>query len=196
LADCDWQVEAAAIVKGTTPGCQLTASRTVTRFNILGNGQGGSFEADGNDGSPLFVKPPGITMGPDDIPNSGISLNGRIYFLCNTGSDTSLANPQAGDYSVLVQFDEATQTFTGARTISPAGGRFIGTSVHASGTNVFILGAGPYRASDIYLQMVPASSFLSGAGTQYFSGLAERQPDRGQSLRRVFKRPEPLADDL
>lgn len=120
MADCDWQVEAAAIVKGTTPGCQLTASRTVTRFNILGNGQGGSFEADGNDGSPLFVKPPGITMGPDDIPNSGISLNGRIYFLCNTGSDTSLANPQAGDYSVLVQFDEATQTFTGARTISPA----------------------------------------------------------------------------
>jgi hypothetical protein len=62
-------------------------------------------------------------MGPDDIPNSGISLNGRIYFLCNTGSDTSLANPQAGDYSVLVQFDEAAQTFTGATTISPASRR-------------------------------------------------------------------------
>jgi len=219
IGDCDFQAQAQQIVKGQAVTCLPTTSRTVTRFNILGNGQGGAFEADGkmifffgdtiskdasvvnyhaadpiawststdpeaglllnfytiSDGSPLFVKPPGITMGPDDIPNSGISLNGQIYFICNTGSDTSLANPQAPDFSVLVQFD-GVQTFTAGRTISPTGGRFIGTSLRASGTNVFIFGAGPYRASDIYLQMVPASSFASGVGTQYFAGLVNGQP--------------------
>ena len=220
IGDCDYQAQAQQIVKGQAATCLPTASQTVTRFNILGNGQGGAFEANGKmifffgdtiskdasvvnyhasdpiawststdpeaglllnfytvtDGSPLFVKPPGVTMGPDDIPNSGISLNGQIYFICNTGSDTSLANPQAADYSVLVQFNEAAQTFTAGRTISPAGGRFIGTSVHASGAYVYIFGAGPYRASDIYLQRVPASSFASGAGTQYFAGLVNGQP--------------------
>src|ERR1019366_616262 len=167
IGDCDFQAQAQQIVKGQAVTCLPTTSRTVTRFNILGNGQGGAFEADGkmifffgdtiskdasvvnyhaaypiawststdpeaglllnfytiSDGSPLFVKAPGITMGPDDIPNSGISLNGQIYFICNTGSDTSLANPQATDYSVLVPFNEAAQTFTAGRTISPAGGR-------------------------------------------------------------------------
>lgn len=73
-------------------------------------------------GKPLFVKPPGIAMGGDDIPNSGIDLNGQIYFIVNTGSDTTATNPQASDYSVLVGFNEAAQTFSGGRTISPAGG--------------------------------------------------------------------------
>ena len=127
-------------------------------------------------GKPLFVKPPGIAMGGDDIPNSGIDLNGQIYFIVNTGSDTTAANPQASDYSVLVSFNEAAQTFTGGRTISPAGGRFIGTSVHACGSNVCIFGAGPYRASDIFLQMVPANSFATGTGTQYFAGVVNGQP--------------------
>lgn len=220
IGDCDWQAQAQQIVKGQTVTCVPTTSQTVTRFNIMGNGQGGSFEANGkmifffgdtiskdpstvnyhgadpiawststdpeaglllnfytnSDGSPLFVKPPGLLMGPDDIPNAGIYLNGQIYFVCNTGSDTTLANPQAGDFSALAQFDESTQTFTAGRTISPVGGHFIGTSLHASGTNVYIFGAGPYRASDVYLQMVPASSFASGAGTQYFAGIVNGQP--------------------
>lgn len=124
-----------------------------------------------SDGSPLFVKPPGIPMGPDATPNAGISLNGQIYLVCNYGSDTSLADPQSIDKSVLVQFDEAAQTFTAGRIISQTGGHFINASMHAWGSNVFLFGIGPYRASDIYLQMTPASSFASGAGTQYFSGL-------------------------
>jgi hypothetical protein len=37
-----------------------------------------------SDGSPLFVQPPGIKMGPDDVPNSGIDLGGKIYLVCNT----------------------------------------------------------------------------------------------------------------
>lgn len=220
IGDCDFQAQAQQIVKGQTVTCVPTTSKTVTNFNIAGNGQGGSFEANGkmifffgdtissnptavnyhagdpiawstssdpekglllnfytqSDRTPLFVKPPGIAMGGDDIPNSGIYVNGQIYFICNTGSDPSLADPQAGDYSVLVQFNEAAQTFLGGRTISTTGGRFIGTSMRASGSNVFIFGAGPYRASDVYLQMVPASSFASGTGTQYFAGLVNGQP--------------------
>jgi hypothetical protein len=193
IGDCDLQAQAKQIVAGQTVTCVPTTSQTITRYNIAGNGQGGSFEADNGkiifffgdtissdvnvvkylaadpiasststdpeeglllnfytnpDGSPLFVQPPGIPMGPDDIPNSGIYLNGQIYFICNTGSDTSLPDPQAGDYSVLVQFDEVAQTFTGGRTISPTGGQFIGTAMYASGSNVFIFGAGPGRVRE------------------------------------------------
>jgi hypothetical protein len=129
-----------------------------------------------SDGSPLFVKPPGVAMGGDDIPNSGIGVNGNIYLICNTGSDVTLPNPQASDFSVLVQFDETAQTFAFVRNISPVGGRFMGTSMRQMGSNVYIFGAGPYRGSDVYLQMVPASSFASGAGTQYFAGFVNGQP--------------------
>ena len=111
-----------------------------------------------SNGKPLFVKPPGIAMGGDDIPNSGISLNGQIYFIVNTGSDTTAANPQVTDYSALVSFDEAAQTFAVGRTISPPGGRFIGTSMHASGSNVYIFGGGP----------VPCFRCLSANGSRKF----------------------------
>jgi hypothetical protein len=134
-----------------------------------------NFYTDSN-GALLFVRPPGVAMGGDDTPNSGISLPDGVYMICNTGSDTSLAQPQQNDSSVLAHFDEASQTFTTGRTLSPPGGRFAYASPHASGTNVVIFGAGPYRASDVYLQMVPASSFASGAGTRYFAGLVNGQP--------------------
>lgn len=129
------------------------------------------------DGSPLFVEPPGIAMGADDVPNGGISLSDGIYLVCNTGADESLANPHQNAYSVLAHFDETTKTFTTGRTISsmPAG-HFIFTSLHASGANVLMFGAGSFRASDIYPSMTPASSFASGTGTQYFSGLTNGQP--------------------
>jgi hypothetical protein len=129
-----------------------------------------------SNGALLFVHPPGVAMGGDDTPNSGISLPDGVYMICNTGSDTSLAQPQQKDSSVLAHFDETPQTFTTGRTLSPPGGRFAYASPHASGTNVVIFGAGPYRASDVYLQMVPATSFASGAGTQYFAGLVTGQP--------------------
>jgi uncharacterized protein (TIGR03437 family) len=220
--DCDLQAQAQQIVAGQTVTCAPTTSQTITRYDIAGNGQGGSFEADNGrmifffgdtisnghavkydaadpvawststdpeqglllnfyttaSGLPLFVDPPGIDMGADDIPNSGIYLNGQIYFIVNTGSQSALSEgpSQANDFSVLVQFDETAQTFTGGRTISPTGGHFIGTSMYEYGSNVFIFGAGPYRASDIYMQMVPASTFASGAGTQYFAGLVNGQP--------------------
>jgi uncharacterized protein (TIGR03437 family) len=142
-------------------------------------------------GGPLFVKPPGIEMGPDDIPNAGINVNGQTYFICSTGSQTSAGLDQSQDYSVLVQFDETAQTFTAGRTISPTGGHFLFDSLYASGRDVFIFGAGPYRQSDIYLQMVPSASFASGGGTQYFTGLVNGKPTWGNSEAGVV----PVAQD-
>ncbi len=196
-------------------------SQSLSKYNVAGNGQGGSFEANNGrmifffgdtisgDGPPkirfnaadpiawststdpeqgllltfytnsdstvLFVQPPGVDMSGDNIPNSGIDLNGQIYFIVNTGSDTSNA---LATYTLLAGFNESAQTFSTGRLISPPGGRFIQTSMHAdvAGANVFIYGAGPYRQSDVYLQMVPAANFTSGVGTQYFTGLVNGQP--------------------
>ena len=108
-------------------------------------------------------------MGGDDIPNSGIYVNGQIYFIVNTGSDTTAASPQASDYSVLVSFDESTQAFTAGRTVSPVGGRFLATAMHALGSNVYIFGAGPNPVLPMYIsrwcprvrsQPVPEPSIL------------------------------------
>src|SRR5579862_6994797 len=109
--DCDLQAQAKQIVAGQTVTCAPTISQTITRYDIAGNGQGGSFEISGGrmmlffgdtissdpsvlnyggadpiawststdpeqgllinvftkpNGANLFVKPPGIDMGPDD----------------------------------------------------------------------------------------------------------------------------------
>ena len=195
-----------------------TASQTLTRYNILGNDIGYSFEDNGklfisfgdtiginanfqahdpiatstatdgeaplllnfftnSNGTPLFVLPPGVAMGGDDVPNSGISLPDGVYFICNTGADGSLPNPHTNDVSLLAHFDEATHTFTTGRTLSKMpNGHFIITANHTFGSNVVMFGAGAYRASDIYLLMTPIASFASGAGTQYFAGLVNGQP--------------------
>jgi hypothetical protein len=136
------------------------------------------------DGSPLFVRPPGVAMGADDVPNAGISLNGQIYLVVNTGSDTSNPNPHAKDYSVLAKFDEKAQTFATGRTISEMpDGHFIITTLHDdpspgdfSAPTVLMFGLGAYRATNVYLAAIPAASFESGAGTQYFTGLNQGQP--------------------
>src|SRR5262249_40418922 len=130
------------------------------------------------DGSgPLFVKPPGVNMGADDVPNSGITLSDGIYLIANTGADINSETPHGNDSSVLIKFDESAQTFTAGRNLSRLpSGPFIITSPHLSGSDVMLFGAGGYRASDIYLARTPASSFASGAGTQYFTGLVNGQP--------------------
>jgi uncharacterized protein (TIGR03437 family) len=226
IGDCDYQAQAKQIVAGQPVTCVPTTSQTVTRFDVAGNGQGGSFEDNngrllfffgdtissnpsvknygGADpvawststdpeqglllnfytdakGGPLFIKPPGIDMGPDDIPNAGINLNGQTYFICSTGSQTTAGLDQSQDYSVLVQFNEATQTFTAGRTISPTGGLFVFDSLYESGGNVFLFGVGAYRRTDVFLQMVPTASFASGVGTQYFTGMVNGKPTWGNS---------------
>ena len=219
IGDCDWAHLA------STGLCMQTASQTISRYDIEGNGLGYSFEGQNKllflfgdtigtrtnyhghdpigwststnpeaglllnfytntDGSPLFVEPPGIKMGPDDVPNSGIFVNNKIYLVCNTGSDVSLSNPHAHDYSVLASFDDTTDTFSTGRTISTIpGGHFIINSLHTVpagiGTaqpGVALFGLGDYRATDVYLAVVPASQIESGQGTVYFAGISHGRP--------------------
>ena len=238
--DVDW----ADLAMGIT---NFTASQTMSRFHILGQGLGYSFEDKGKliflfgdtisenttnwnyhaadplawstntDGetplllnfftntpylysgnTPIFVQPDGIKMGPDDVPNAGISLSNGIFLVCNTGSDTANTNipPQTNDYSVLVTFDEtnlwlSTNTYTAKffttnRTVSalntnlpptsPLQGHFINVSMREFGTNVVMFGTGEYRSGDIFLCMIPTATFVSGAGTLFFAGLTNGEP--------------------
>jgi Domain of unknown function (DUF4185) len=149
--------------------------------------------------SPVFVQAAGIVMGPDDVPNSGITLSNRVFLVCNTGSDASNTNniaPQTNDYSVLVTFYEtnlwlatntyATKFFATNRTVSalntnlaptsPLQGHFINVSMREYGTNVMMFGTGEYRSGDVFLCMIPTANFVSGNGTLYFAGLTNGQP--------------------
>jgi hypothetical protein len=125
----------------------------------------------------LWVKPPGIALTGNNVPNAGISLSDGLYLVVNAGADHSLVDINANSYSALVKFDESAKTFTTGRTISRLpGGHFVYTSLHLSGTDVYMFGAGTYRKSDIYLSKTPASGFWAGTGTQYFAGRVNGQP--------------------
>jgi hypothetical protein len=129
------------------------------------------------DGTPYFVKIPGVRMGAAEVPHAGIRLDNATYVVCNTGADINLPDPSANNYSVVTRFDEATRRFTLLRTLSSRpNGRFITTSLDRYGSDVVIFGLSAYRASDVYLSMVPARSFESGQGTRYFSGFVNGQP--------------------
>lgn len=129
------------------------------------------------DGSPYFIRIPGVRMGAAEVPHAGIRLNGVTYIVCNTGTDQSLPNPNVNTYSVLTRFDETTRVFTPLRTISSMpNGHFVTTSLHANGSDVLMYGLGLYRASDVYLATVPVSTFATGQDTRYFSGLVNGQP--------------------
>jgi hypothetical protein len=146
----------------------------------------------------LLVQPPGIDMGPDNIPNAGISIDGQIYIVCSTGTVITggVAN-YAGNYSVLAKFDEINQTFSTGRTISRVsdGGHFIYMGLHEAPPgfvgdpdldfkepDVVMFGLGSYRNSNIYLSVIPKSQFESGVdekgknATRYFTGLNHGQP--------------------
>lgn len=130
-----------------------------------------------SDGKPYFVRIPGVRMGAAEVPHAGIRLDNATYVVHNTGVDINLPDPNANAYSVLTRFDESTRRFTLLRTLSSRpNGRFITTSLYRWGNDVLIFGLGAYRASDVYLSIVPASTFESGAGTRYFSGLVNGQP--------------------
>ena len=137
-----------------------------------------------SDGSNVFVNPLGIDMCGDDTPNAGICISNVIYVVCNTGAEPhwNQSSPKRmDDYSVLVTFDQTNLTFQTNRTISVItnGGHFIKASLRQLGTNVLMFGTGAYRASDIYLATTPVSSYLSGSGTLYFTGLTNGQPTWG-----------------
>ena len=130
-----------------------------------------------SDGTPFFVKVPGVRLGASEVPNAGIHLDNGTFVVCHTGLDRDLPQPDANAYSVLTRFDETTRAFTLLRTISSRpNGKFITPSLHTSGSDVLMFGLGAYRASDVYLATVPASTFDTGAGTRYFAGLVNGQP--------------------
>ena len=130
-----------------------------------------------NDGNPYFVRIPGVRMGAAEVPHEGIHLNGVTYIVCYSGVDINLPDPNINAYSVLTRFDRAERRFTQVRRISSRPeGRFITTSLQQSGSDVYMFGLGAYRASDVYLAVVPAATFETGQGTRYFAGLMNGQP--------------------
>jgi uncharacterized protein (TIGR03437 family) len=139
-----------------------------------------------------------VDMGPDNVPNTGVSLNGTIYLGIKTGSVNVSpgVNDGSGSYSVLATFNEAAQTFGSGRTISSLpNGRFVSPTFYLAPTGtlgtpapvspepvMLIFGLGQYRASNIYLSIIPSTQFASGVdqtgapATKYFSGLTNNQP--------------------
>jgi len=74
-------------------------------------------------------------------------------------------------------YPRANLTFHTNRTISVRanGDHFAKAALPQWGTNVLRFGKGRYRGSGSYLATTPASSYLSGSGTLYFSGLTNSQ---------------------
>ncbi len=146
---------------------------------VVSNGLLLNFFTD-HDGSTLLVQPTNVDMGAFNVPDSGISLAGNTYVVCKTGHTQATGN--TNDVSVLTRFVATNNTFIPLRTISALtnGGHFLEMALYqvpagfgSQEPMVYMWGAGNYRGSDIYLAAVPVSGFESGAGTLYFTGLAQ-----------------------
>jgi len=145
--------------------------------------------------SPQFVTPSDqrgnppvpVSMGGDDVPNSGIHVRGRNYIVVHTGANTcDLAyGHHVCSYSLLVK-DEGNSTFTSGRTISVANtpsaiillppiqtGHFVfialaelplayAQQIGLSEPGVLMVGNGEHRAESIYLAYTPESDFWTG----------------------------------
>ncbi len=165
-----------------------------------------NFFTNGNHG--LEVLPPplpdgtAVDMTVDNIPEGGISLDGQIYIVAKTGSvDTGGNIDNSHAYSVLVKFDEGSQGFSSARTMSKLpGGHFVHLAMYEAPPGllgnpppvlpepvVVMFGLGDYRASNVYLSVIAKSQFESGvdssgqSGTRYFSGLIQGRPTWSQN---------------
>jgi hypothetical protein len=153
-----------------------TTETTGRRGGARGRGRGPAPLAPG-ESQYLTVEPPGIAMGPFEVPVSGLSLNGQMYVVVITDH----SDDRSTDRSVLTKFSPPA-SFKVLRTVSrlPAG-HFAKMSLHAEpstvaglprgGPFVLIWGTGQYRKSDAYLSIVPAANFESGRDTRYFAGL-------------------------
>jgi hypothetical protein len=154
--------------------------------------------------APVFVEPlyePSkvpVPMGGNDVPNSGIHVDGVNYIIVNTGASSTAATTQEFAQSVLVKYVSNTN-FIAGRTISTANvlvsgeavpdGHFVFVAPHKLPLDfaqqlglpeqVMIFGNAQYRAESIYLSMIPADQFWDKDGTAttlYFAGL----DDNGQ----------------
>jgi hypothetical protein len=133
------------------------------------------FLTSGNDY--LTIQPPGISMGPFEVPVAGLSMNGQMYVAVSTNH----SDDRSTDRSVLTKFTLPAK-FQPLRTISQLPeGHFVKMSVHtepvptaglpSGGPFILVWGTGPYRRSNAYLSVVPVAEFESGKGTRYFAGL-------------------------
>ncbi len=127
----------------------------------------------------LTIRPPGITMGPFEVPVSGIELGGQTYVVVKTNHSMDKDNPT--DMTVLTRWTPPA-SFQPLRTISRLpSGRFSKISLHlqtaeapglpTGGPWVLMWGTGIYRASDAYLAIIPAAHFEDGQGTLYFTAV-------------------------
>jgi uncharacterized protein (TIGR03437 family) len=138
-----------------------------------------------------------VDVGIDNVPHTGVSLNGTIYLGLKTGNVSSGVGNHDGShsYSVLATFDETTQKFTSGRTISALpNGHFVGPTFYLAPAGVLgpppvspvpvmlMFGRGSYRASNVYLSVIPSTAFASGvdqsgnSATRYFTGMSNGQP--------------------
>ena len=131
----------------------------------------------GADGQYLRVEPPGISMGPNEVPVGGISLNGSMFVAVKT----HVTPGKQTDETVLTRYDDGAKTFQPLRSISKLpDGHFITLSLRLAPQGlpglptdqpyVLMFGTGHYRHSSAYLAAVPAASFDTGAGTVYYAG--------------------------
>jgi hypothetical protein len=104
----------------------------------------------------LTIQPPGISMGPFEVPVAGISLGGQMYVAVSTNH----SEDRGTDRSVLTKFTLPAK-FQPLRTISQL----------PAGPFVLVWGTGVYRQSDAYLSLVPVTQFETGKGTLYFAGM-------------------------
>ena len=161
-----------------------------------------NFFLSGNHGLEILPPPQAngmaVDMGADNVPNTGVSLNGTIYLGIKTGSVNVSpgVNDGSGSYSVLATFDETSLAFTSGRTISALpNGHFVSPTFYLAPTGalgtpppvspepiMLVFGLGEYRASNIYLSIIPSTEFASGLdqngnnATRYFSGMSNGQP--------------------
>jgi hypothetical protein len=139
-----------------------------------------------------------VPMGADDVPSTGVSINGQIYLGITTGTVRVAPgqHDRGKDYSVLVKFDEKDKSFaTGRRISALPQGHFVRPIFHLSegeipnspglpsdaGPVVWTFGVSP-AARGIYLSMTPAGSFWTGTdanghgATRYFAGFSGGRP--------------------
>jgi hypothetical protein len=157
--------------------------------------------------APVFVEPlyePSkvpVPMGANEVPNSGINVDGVNYIIVNTGASSTATFTQEFATSVLVKYVSDTN-FIAGRTISTANvtvspgvvvpdGHFVFVAPHLlpldfarqlglTEAQVLLFGNAQYRNESIYLSMIPAGHFWDKDGTAttlYFAGLdANGQP--------------------
>ncbi|HVN15804.1 MAG TPA: DUF4185 domain-containing protein, partial [Anaerolineales bacterium] len=173
---------------GDTVGKLDKAFDTIATTDAADPEQGVRLDFLTNGSNYLTIQPPGIKMGADETPVSGIDLNGNTYIVVSTDH----SDDRSTDRSALTKFT-APATFQPLRTISQRPtGKFIKMSIHAEPTAIpglptnepylLIWGTGAYRQSEAYFSIVPAANFESGQGTLYFSGLgSDDMPTWSQS---------------